>query len=183
MKTKLLRSVFPAALLVMAAFLLAAPVWAADNKTNNKDINTVFQQGRTAFYKGDMETAKALLQQVAAVAPNHFETKALLAQINAYSKPDVSLKKAYSGVVIPKLDFTEVTVSEAMQGLAVMGKNASNGKVSPNFILKDPEMGKKTITLNLANIPMTDALEYVARLAGGKVSYEKHAAVIGGVAE
>ena len=98
MKTNQLRCMSRAVIVAVVAFLSAASVEGADVK----DMNTVFQQGRAAFYKGDLETAKALLTQVAAVSPNHFETKALLAQINTYSKADTSLKKTYSGVTIPK---------------------------------------------------------------------------------
>lgn len=179
MKTKLLRLVSRAAVVAMAAFFLAASLKGADVK----DLNTVFQQGRAAFYRGDIDTAKTLLTQVAAARSNHFETKALLAQINAYPKPDASLKKTYGGVVIPKIDFHDVTLAEAVQALGLMSKTASAGKVTPNIIVKNPEMAKKPITLNLANIPMTDAIDYLARMSGGKAVYEKHAVVIASVTE
>lgn len=179
MKTNQLRCILRAVVVATTAFLLAAPVGAADVK----DLNTVFQQGRAAFYRGDMETAKALLLQVAAVNPNHFETKALLAQINTYAKTDTSLKKTYGGVTIPKIDFNEVTLSEALQALGAMSKNASAGKVTPNFIVKNPEMGKKMLTLSLENIPMTDVIDYLAQMAGGKAVYEKHAVMFMGQTE
>lgn len=163
-----------AAFLVMAAFFYTAALQAADKK----DLNTIYQQGRAAFYRGDVETARALLLQVAAVKPDHFETKAMLAQIATYVKPDNSAKKAYASVTVPKIDFNDVTVTEAVQGLTVLGKNASGGKISPNIIVKDPEIGKKSVTLSLSNIPLTDAIEYVARMAGGRASYDKFAAVI-----
>ena len=179
MKTIQLRCLSRAALVSMAAFLLAASLQGADVK----DLNTVFQQGRAAFYKGDLETAKTLLMQVAAVSPNHFETKALLAQINTYAKTDTSLKKTYGGVTIPKVEFSEVTLAEAVQALGLMSKNASAGKVTPNIIVKNPDMAKKTLTLSLANIPMTDVIDYLARMAGGKAVYEKHAVVFVGETE
>lgn len=179
MKIIQLRCMSRAALVSTAAFLLAASVMGADVK----DINAVFQQGRAAFYKGDMETARALLTQVAAVSPNHFETKALLAQIKTYAKTDGSLKKTYSGVTIPKVEFADVTLTEAVQALGLMSKNASAGKVTPNLIIKDPEMAKKMLTLSLSNIPLTDVIDYLARLAGGKAVYEKHAVVFVGLTE
>ena len=179
MKTIQLRCLSRAALVSTAAFLLAASLQGADVK----DINTVFQQGRAAFYKGDMETARTLLAQVAAVSPNHFETKALLAQINTYAKTDATLKKTYSGVTIPKVEFSEVTLSEAVQALGLMSKNASGGKVTPNIIVKNPDMSKKTLSLSLSNIPMTDVIDYLARLAGGKAVYEKHAVIFVGETE
>ena len=116
-----------AVIVAVVAFLSAASVEGADVK----DMNTVFQQGRAAFYKGDLETAKALLTQVAAVSPNHFETKALLAQINTYSKADTSLKKTYSGVTIPKVEFNEVTLSEALQALGGHVEERVGGEGDP----------------------------------------------------
>lgn len=179
MNTNLLRFLTRAAVCAMAAFFPVASLPGADAK----DINTTFQQGRAAFYKGDMVTAKALLTQVAAVVPNHFETKALLAQINAYSKTDVSLRASYATVTIPKVDFNEVTLAEAAQAVVLMSKTASGGKVSPNIIVKSPEMGKKMITLSLSNVPMPEVIDYLARLAGGKAVYEKHAVVIASLTE
>ena len=64
-----------------------------------------------------------------------------------------------------------------------MSKNASAGKVIPNVIVKNPEMGKKMLTLSLSNIPMTDVIDYLARMSGGKAVYEKHAVVLVGETE
>ena len=56
--------------------------------------------------------------------------------------------------------------AEALQALGAMSKNASAGKVIPNFIVKNPDMGKKMLTLSLSNIPMTDVIDYLARMSG-----------------
>jgi hypothetical protein len=147
------------------------------------DLNAVFQQGRAAFYKGDLEQAKLLLTQVQTVSPNHFETKALLAQIKTYEKTDSSSKKVYSAVVIPKLDFSDVTLSEAFQGLGAMAKNASGGKVTPNFVVKNPELGSRRLTLALTNVPLTDAVDYLVRMTNAKAVYEKYAVMISPISE
>lgn len=42
----------------------------------------------------------------------------------------------------------------------------SAGRMSPNIIVKDPEIGKRTVTLTLSNVPLTDAVECVARVRG-----------------
>ncbi len=133
------------------------------------DVNQIFQMGRSAYYKGDMETAYQLLVQVEARNPKHFETKALLAQIRSQQKPGLaSVKKSYEGVILPKIDFTEVTLAEAAEGLRVMAKTASDGKVVPNIIIKDPALSSKNFSLNLRNVPLTDAIQYLADLAGAK---------------
>jgi hypothetical protein len=123
MKTHPIRRLFRAVILgVAVATLVGGPVMAQ----KAADLNTVFQQGRAAFYKGDIAQAKVLLAQVLSVAPNHFESKALMAQIMTYDKgADTSSKATYSAVVLPKVDFSDVTLSEACQGLAVMAKTTT----------------------------------------------------------
>ncbi|MDZ4286768.1 MAG: hypothetical protein U0984_02355 [Prosthecobacter sp.] len=56
-----------------------------------------------------------------------------------------------------------------------MSENTTEGKVVPNFIVQDPALNAKTLSLNLSNIPLTEAIQYLARVAGCKVVYEKHA--------
>ncbi|MBE7494269.1 MAG: hypothetical protein HS117_04960 [Verrucomicrobiaceae bacterium] len=181
MKTLTLRSggIAAAALLFAAAFFVSAPgLRAAD------DINTLYQQGRAAFHKGDFETAGTLLSQVAAAAPNHVDTQNMLRFIRANQKVAVStLKKDYAAVVLPKLDLQEVTLTEAVDGLRMLSKNASNGKVTPNIIIKGADLGGKKLSLSLANIPLPEAIEYLAQLTGSKATYEKHAVVLSPVAQ
>ena len=148
----------------------AGAAFAAD------DVNQLFQMGRSAYYKGDIETAYQLLVQVEARNPKHFETKALLAQIRSQKKAGiVSVKKSYEGVLLAKIEFSEVTLEEAVEGLRALSKTATDGKVIPNIIIKDPTLASKTLSLNLRNLPLTDAIQYLADLVGAKTVYDKHA--------
>ena len=147
------------------------------------DVNEMFQMGRAAYYKGDIELAFQLLTQVEASNPRHFETKALLAQIRAQKKSGVTtVRKSYESIVIPKIEFTEVTLAEAVEGLRVLSKTASDGKVIPNIIIKDPALAAKTLTLSIRNLPMTDAIQYLADLAGANATYDKHAVIFSSTA-
>lgn len=155
----------------------AGTVHAAD------DVNQMFQMGRAAFYKGDHETAYALLTQVEASNPKHFETKALLAQIRAQKKSGTpTIKKTYDSLILPQVDFTEVTLAEAIEGLRGLSKNASDGKVIPNIIIKDPALGAKMLSLNIRNVPLSDAIQYLADLSGATSVYDKHAVIFTGAA-
>jgi len=154
---------------IMTMVACVSPVKGAD------DINQIFQMGRAAYYQGDMETAYQLLTAVEARNPNHFETKALLAQIRTRMKPTGSLKKNYEAVIIPKIEFSEVTLQEAVDGLRGLSKAASSGKVVPNIIIKDPALATKTISLDIRNLPLSEAIQYVGDLAGAKTVYDKHA--------
>lgn len=173
MKTIRLTRASLAAAFGLAVLMPAAPLTAQ----NAQDLKTLFELGRAAYHKGDLETARQLLSQVAAARPDHSETRNMLASIQTYAKAVSPLKTTYGALIIPKVDFTEVTLTEALEGLGVMAKNASGGKVTPNFIVKSPELGKKLLTLNLTTLPLTEVIEYLARLVGGKAVYEKHAVV------
>lgn len=160
-----------AAMLMMSAGLMDSK--AAD------DVQALFQMGRSAYYKGDLELANQLLSQVAARQPNHFETKALLAQIRLKMKGgEGSLKKTYAGVTLAKVEFVDVTLDEAVEALRTISKTSSEGKVTPNIIIKDASLKEKPLSLQLNNIPLTDAIEYLARLAGARAVYEQHAVML-----
>ena len=156
----------------MAAFLALGVAGAAD------DTQTLFQMGRAAYYKGDFEQAYELLRQVEARQPNHFETKALLAQIRSQMKPGVSsLKKTYAGVKLAKVEFSEVTLDEAVQALRALAKNATEGRVTPNFLIKGEDLKAKVVSLSLEGIPLSEVIEYLGQLSGSRVVYEAHAVV------
>jgi hypothetical protein len=144
------------------------------------DIENLFQMGRAAYYKGDLEQAHQLLSMVEQQAPKHQETRILLMDVRTKLKATgSSLKKKYEGVKITKIEFADVTVEEALDGLRVLSKNASQGKIVPNFIVADQALKTKTLSLSLTDIPLTQAIDYVARIAGAKASYDQHAVIFG----
>lgn len=159
--------------------LTAALFMSAAGLSRGEDLNAVFQQGRAAYYKGDLDTAYKLLSRVAAANPRHAETANMLAYIRANHQPkDESLKAQYSSVTLPKVEMADVTLTEAIEGLRAMSKNASNGKVTPNVIVKGEELGQRKLTLSLSNVPLSEALNYVTQLVGAKATYDKHAVIL-----
>lgn len=165
--------------IVTLAISMGALVLVGPAAGREKDIGGLFQQGRAAYYQGNLELARDLLNQVISMKPDHFETKALLAQIKTAMEKSggSSLKKRYSSVVIPKLELAEVNLTEALQALTILSKNASNGATIPNFIVKDPAAGDKSISLVLSSIPLVQAIDYLADLSGTKAVYDNHAVV------
>lgn len=144
-----------------------------------EDMNAVFQQGRAAYYKGDMDTAYKLLSRVAAANPKHVETANMLGYIRANHQPkDMSLKNQYASVTLPKVDMSDVTLTEAIEALRALSKNASGGKVVPNVIVKGESLAQKKLSLNLSSVPLTEALNYVTQLVGAKATYDKHAVIL-----
>ncbi len=181
MKTNLIRDKVSTAVVVMTTawlMLAAAFVVKAEDK-KAEDLKAVYQQGRAAYYRGDMANAYQLLLRVAAANPKHAETANMLAYIRAHHKPEENtLKAQYAAVLLPKVDMADVTLTEALEGLRVLSKNASGGKVTPNVIVKGEELGQRKLSLSLTNVPLTEALNYVTQLVGAKATYDKHAIIL-----
>ncbi len=150
--------------------LSISPVRAED------DLHTIYQEGRAAFFAGQFDLAREKLSIVLAKNPSHQQTRAMMAQIEQQLGADnTQLRKSYEKVIIEKFEVNEAELNEALQALRILSGKASGGKVIPNIILKDQALGKKTVTLNLAKIPLSEALNYLAQLTGAKLSYDKMA--------
>jgi hypothetical protein len=176
MKTTLIGAkVSTAVVLATTAFFMSAAGLVAQAE----DLNAVYQQGRAAYYKGEMETAYKLLSRVAAANPKHVETANMLAYIRANHQPaDNSLKNQYAAVMLPKVEMADVTLTEAIEGLRALSKNASAGKVMPNVIVKGEELAQRKLSLSLSNVPLTEALNYVTQLVSARATYDKHAVIL-----
>ncbi len=143
------------------------------------DLHTIYQEGRAAFFAGQMDLAREKLSVVLAKNPTHPQTRAMMAQIEQQLGADNTLlRKSYEKVIIEKFEVNEAELNEALQALRVLAGKASGGKVIPNIILKDPALGKKHVTLNLTKIPLSEALGYLAQLTGAKLSYDKMAVML-----
>lgn len=165
MKTKM-----PVFFAFVIAVLLASPfpLRAEDS------IHVLYQEGLAAFQAGQFELAREKLAPVLAANPTHLQTRAMMAQIVAKLGVDnTQLRKSYSKIVIDKIEFADVELDEALQAVRILARKASGDKVTPNIIVKNPELGKKIVTLNLSKVPLSEVLNYLAQLAGAKLVYEK----------
>jgi tetratricopeptide (TPR) repeat protein len=164
MKTKLL------VVSVVLMGLIAPAARAAD------DLHVIYEEGRAYFNAGQWDLAREKLLQVAAKNPAHVPTRAMLAQIQMKLGADnTALRKTYQGVIIEKIEFSDAALEEAVEAVRILSKRASAGKIVPNIIIKDPELGKKQVSLNLSSMPLSEVLNYLAKLAGAKLIYDKNA--------
>jgi len=162
---------------LLLACVLGATAFAAD-------VQKLMSEGQTAMIRGDIETAKAKFQMVNQLDPRNVPAIAYLRQIEAQEKQkgaSPQQEKALSQLIIPKLEFREATFTAALDFLKRKATELSGGKQSVNFVVQvAPESQNTPVTLNLQNIPFTEALRYIAELAGAKVEYQKFAIVIRG---
>ena len=100
-------------------------------------------------------------------------------ELNARTK--IARRKAlFKSTVIPKIDFRDATLKEALDALNEMATTASDKKFSPNFIIQDPgkKFGDKRVNLKMNNIPLSAALTYLLESVGGTARYDEYATPI-----
>ena len=71
----------------------------------------------------------------------------------------------------------DATLDECLQALTIMARNASDGRVKTNFIIQAKDKTDAKVTLSVKQVPLPVAIDYVARIAGVKAKWEKHAVV------
>ena len=90
------------------------------------------------------------------------------------------LEKKLKGIIIPRLEFQNASLTDGLAFLAASAKENNDGKAI-NFVMVG--MGEFAdevrITLSLENIPLYDCIRYMSEIAGIKFRIDAHAVVIG----
>lgn len=95
-----------------------------------------------------------------------------------------SVNRKLDEIIIPRLNFTDATMREAIEYLRSVSAQqdrdpADAGDRGVNIVLKlDSAAASQTITIDLANIPLREALDYITRLANLKTKVEPYAVLI-----
>lgn len=94
-----------------------------------------------------------------------------------------SVGRKLDDIVIPRISFTDATVREVIEALreqaAELDTAADAGGRGVNIVLKlDETSASQTITIDLANLPLREALDYVTRLANLKIKVDPYAVLI-----
>jgi general secretion pathway protein D len=94
-----------------------------------------------------------------------------------------SVNRKLDDIIVPRINFTDATVREAIEYLrqrsVALDTTGIEDERGVNIVLKlDPSAASQTITIDLANIPLREALDYITRLAGLKIKVEPFAVLI-----
>lgn len=100
-----------------------------------------------------------------------------------------SLNNKLNEIVIPRISFNDATLREVIEWIRERAAEfdttpADAGDRGVNIVLKlDEAAASQTITIDLANLPLREALDYVTRLANLKIKVEPYAVLIVPVTE
>jgi len=138
--------------------------------------NPMVTEGIAAFKKGDYENARMLFD--AALSQNPKDTTAQnYARVTALKlkASDSGLQGALKKVILPKVEFTDVTAKESVEYVVQRIKALTEGKQNVSLVWMVPSDFPGKVTLSLQNVPATEALRYIAEMAGLQVDYDNYA--------
>jgi len=89
-------------------------------------------------------------------------------------------EKQLAALIIPQISFKDATLGSALDYLKKSVEKASGGKQAVNFVIQLPaeQVNTQTVTLNLSNIPFTEAVRYLGDLANATIVYDKYAIMV-----
>jgi len=146
------------------------------------EIQQLLVDGQTAYMKGDLAKAKGAFEMVYEIDPRNTVAIGFLKQIKIAQenqpKGPASQEKALGAIIIPKVEFRDATLREALDVLRKKASELSNGKLSANFVVPSGEPTDSIrVTLSLQSIPFNDAVHYLGKVANFEFSFEKYAIV------
>ncbi|MGB8166766.1 MAG: M56 family metallopeptidase, partial [Chthoniobacteraceae bacterium] len=92
--------------------------------------------------------------------------------------PSQTVMEKAGKIILPKVEFRSASIHEAIDFLKKKSVELDPEHKGVNIVLKEPEFGYVGVTLNLANVPLIEAVKYVADLTGLKISTEPFAIIL-----
>jgi len=131
------------------------------------------QSAVQAYQAGDLSGARLILEQILVKEPRNAAARNYLQTITEKEAKSAATKRRLDAVVIPKIDFRDVSAREAFEFTLQAIERGSGAK--PNLVWIVPAENPPRVTLALDNVPGATALTYIADLAGLKIAFEEHA--------
>ena len=147
------------------------------------EVQTLLTEAQTAYMRGDIESAKANFEMVNKLDPRNQTAIAFLRRIQvelAQKGGAGAVEKKLAAIIIPNLEFKDATLRETLDFLRKKVNDMPNNQQPVNFVMQLPDEQAATakVTLNLTNIPFTEALRYIGGLAGVSFAYDKYAITV-----
>ncbi len=174
---------FWAAAFLAALFLAvnaAGQLSFAQDSRDTAGAQALYNEGRKAFYDGNLELAERLFSQALEKDPTHAPTIAMRRQILANQDQINPQVRQLSALIVPKVEFDDASFEEALDYLQHVAEKESSGVVLPNFVIKDNtgEIKQSRVNLRLRNVPLLTALKYLTDLANAEYQVQQYAIVI-----
>ena len=169
----------------MLAVCLAILAGAGADRALGADANEtalLYKQGVSALEEGNAALARESFAEVLRRNPRHTRARIQLDRMRGRGGELAALKRKnqLKKIKIPKVDYDEVSLPEALEALGIEISNATEGKFIPNFIVQDPgkHLERRPVSLRLNNVPASVVLKHLLSLADAKERYDEYAIII-----
>jgi hypothetical protein len=83
-------------------------------------------------------------------------------------------------VIIPNFQLDQATFKEALDALGKSIEKESQGTLTPNFVIQDPQnrLADQKLSVNLKNIPAKGVMQFLLEQTSTKARYDEHAVVV-----
>ena len=167
---------------LLVGLSLATCAHADKNQERANKIAAHYNAGVTAVKRGDSAKAKSAFHEVLRLQPGHGPARNQLNKLHLNIGQVLENQRIakFKTTKLGQIDLKDASLQEALEALNFLSGKATKDKFSPNFIVQDPagKLTKKTVSLNMRNIPLSAALKYVLDQTGARVRYDEHATVI-----
>jgi hypothetical protein len=133
-----------------------------------------------AFQAGDYATAKSLFVSLLSIDPKNVAARNYLRAIAQRTKPGPGLEGALGRILIPKVEFHDATVREAVAFVSQKVRELSEGKQSVNIVwlVSAEQTANARVTLSLQNVPASEVLRYIGDSSNLRFSYDALAVTV-----
>ena len=163
--------------LVLLSLVCALSPLSAQSESNP------YTAAQRAYLAGDITTAKQKFEDVLVTDPTHAGAKNYLKAIETAEKkaPKQDLARQLQQLILPKITLKEATFESTLDYLKSKAAEVSQGKVTPSFVVQTgPDFNRQQpVTLELANVPFTEALRYLGELTHTKFQIQQYAILVG----
>lgn len=89
-----------------------------------------------------------------------------------------TVPQAGSSIIFPNISFTDATLDEALHYIRIKSRDIDPSKNGVNIVQKPDAATDAKITLSLRNVPVNEALRYLAELTGNKLTTEGNTFIV-----
>ncbi len=148
-----------------------------------QELSDLLTEAQRAYLRGELTAAKEKFEIVQKLDPQNRIAVSSLRRIAADEAkkaaeqgPGNATKVALTKLIMPKIDFREASLAEALEFLRQKGNQLDDGKTAINFVVQLDDAAKATkITLSLSNVPFSEILRYIGDLARVDFVYDRFA--------
>jgi hypothetical protein len=136
--------------------------------------NEIQAEAVRAFQAEDYATAKSLFESLLSIDPKNFAARNYLRAIAQREQGGPRLESSLRKILIPTVDFRDVTVREAVAFVSQKVRELSGGKQSVNVVwMVSPEQTASVrVSLSLQNVPASEVLRYIGDASNLRFSYD-----------